>query len=250
MLILGLGAFFLSCYFSIDALSRRQPIAIAWIMGLVLIGFGLVSSQLSVYYKRKKSKNWMIFGVAWLLILVYSINTTTSSFYDHWVMNSAKTAQAASSGNTNRELLASYERQLTDKATLMQDKRKRLTVFQAMLKLYEDPAKVKGSEYNNATWGALSLEKEIGAVAKEIDALNKSKDALLLANPKIKVSTVQSSSYYEWVATVFKRLRLSADTLQFIVDLIPAIVLDMISSLAIYVFLFLGRKEIDLVEEV
>jgi hypothetical protein len=247
MLLFAAGAFFLSCYFSIDALSKRQPVWIAWLMGAVLIGFGLISFELSVYYKRQKNKNWWIFGTAWLLILIYSINTTTSSFYDRWTMRETVMEASTASDEASVSLLASYETQEVDKKTLIADKRIRLANFQATLKKYEDPELTKGAEYNNATWGAISLEKEIVVLSKELTTITEQKNALLRENPAVKKesSVGKPSNYYEWVATIFKRFKVSADTLQFTVDLIPAVVLDLISSLALYVFLFLGKKPID-----
>jgi hypothetical protein len=247
MLIFAIGAFFLSCYFSIDALSKRQPVWIAWLMGVVLIGFGLVSAELSVYYKRQKSKNWWIFGIAWLLILFYSINTTTASFYDRWTVRETRMDVAVASDEASRSLLLSYETQESDKKILIADKRIRLANFQATLKKYEDPELTKGAEYNNATWGAISLEKEIVALSKELTGVTELKNSLLRENPAVKKesSANKPSNYYEWVANIFKKFKVNADTLQFIVDLIPAIVLDLISSLALYVFLFLGKKPID-----
>jgi hypothetical protein len=251
MLFLGIGAFFLSCHFAIDALSKRQPIWIAWIMAAVLIGFGLMSAELAVYYKLQKKKTWWVFALTWLLILFYSINTTTSSFYDRWNARAASIDVLVSGNEASRALLDSYDRQINDNGILAQDKRIRLTTFQATIKKYDDATLVKGTEYNNATWGAISLEKELKTLQGAIEKATAAKQQLLIENPDVKrdVKKEKPSDYYVWVSGIFRRFGVNADTLQFVVDLIPALVLDLISSLSLYVFLFLGKKPIDIKEE-
>jgi hypothetical protein len=242
VLFFAVLAFALSCFFGIDALAKRQPIFIAIIMGTVLIGFGRASAQVAVYKKRLVQKDWWIFAAVWAFTLIYSINSTTYSFYDRWVINQEKSNTSVIVNQANRALLDSYEKEENEKNIAISDKRKRLSVFQATIDKYLDPTLEKGKEYNTAVYGAIALEKEIDKLDGELKPILDKKRAILAENPEVKGATASTGrkTYYSFIAGIFKN-KFSSDGLQFIVDLIPAIIFDIICDLGLYVFLFLEK---------
>lgn len=244
MLICAMIAFVLSCIITVSELAKRQPLAIAVPMGIAFIGFGLCSSEMGFFYKKTKRPGLAFAFIAiWVMIVAYSINNTTSSFYDRWRERSMAQDNVAAQTITNQALFESYEKQEKEKDTLIADKRKRLAIFQATLDKYVDPELKRGAEYNNATWGAISLEKEIKALDTDRTLIIEKKQKLLESHTDIKKDTglTRVSTYYSFVSKIFKGL--SADLLQFIIDLLPALVLDLISSMALYVFLFVKEEK-------
>lgn len=246
VLVIGIVALALSCYFGVDSLTKRQALFIAIPLGIVLIGFGRSAFQVAVYKKRLGQDDWWIFGLVWVVILFYGMNSTTYSFYDRWTVKQSVVVSQTVADANSKELLTSYAKEENDVAMRVADKRKRLAVFQSTLDKYTaDPTLTKGSEYNTAVYGAIALEKEIKSLEDGLKETINKKRQLLEKKADASVTTaVGRKNYYEYVSGILKKW-LSADTLQFIVDLIPAIALDVICDMSLYIFLFLGKRPLD-----
>jgi hypothetical protein len=239
-------AFACSCFFMIDTIGRTQPKLIAWLMSIVILAFGNMSLEVAVYQKQKKNKNWILFIATWLFIVVYSITATTSSFYTRTVARDSTKDAAVAVNNANRTILSTFDAQIATKESLIADKRVRLATFQKTLEKYIDVSIERGKEYNNAYWAASSMEGSIKKLEDEKEVIVQKKLTLLSENPDVMkdAELEKSKNYYAWVATLFHG-RISASTVQFAVDLLPSILLDLISSLSLYVFLFMGKKRLD-----
>lgn len=239
-------AFACSSYFMIDTIGRTQPSFLAWLMSIVILAFGNMSLEVAVYQRQKKNKNWILFVATWVFIVIYSITATTSSFYTRTTAKDSTRDAEVAQNNTNRAILSTFEEQIAVKDKLIEDKRIRLTNFQKILEKYTDPSIEKGKEYNNAYWAASSMENDIKKLENEKDAIVQKKLKLLSENPDVMkdAELEKPKNYYAWIATIFGG-RISVSTIQFIIDLLPSILLDLISSLSLYVFLFLGKKPLD-----
>lgn len=239
-------AFACSCYFMIDTIGRTQPKLLAWPMSIVILAFGNMSLEVAVYQKQKKNGNWILFVATWIFIVIYSITATTSSFYTRTAARDGAKDAVVAANNANRVILTTFDEQIATKKSLIADKRVRLTNFQKTLEKYADTSIVRGKEYNNAYWAASSMEDSIKNLENEKEVIVQKKLTLLSENPDVMkdAELEKPKNYYAWVATLFHG-RVSVSTVQFAVDLLPSILLDLISSLSLYVFLFMGKKRLD-----
>jgi len=244
MLACAFIAFVLSCVITVTELGKRQPWIIAIPLGIALIGFSVCASEMGFYYSKiKKHGLAFIFLAIWILTVAYSINNTTSSFYDRWRQRTAEENVTTAQTLTNQALYDNLKIQITDIDAQIVDTRIRLVPFQNIIKKYDDPSVKKGAEYSNAYWGADSLEKKLKGLVEKKQGIVDKQNSLLEQHSDIKNDTgkTMKSTYYAFIAGIFKGV--NADFLQFTIDLIPALVLDVIASMALYVFLFVKEEK-------
>ena len=247
MLLCGIAALVGSIYFMIDKLSQVQPMFIAVLIGTTLIGFGTMSFEVAVYQKQRKIKAWFAFIIAWVFIIIYSVTATTGSFYNRTLAKTQAKEQSTVVVSANKVLYDKYEQQIKDINTLIEDRRVKLTNFQSILGKYADPSVERGKEYTNAYWSADSFEKAIRAQEEEKKKLVGEQVVLLQKSPEIvkDAELAKVKDYSVQIAYIFRAFHWDASVIQFIIDTIPSMLLDVISSLSFYVFLFLGKNPID-----
>lgn len=238
-------AIILSSYFSIEFLSKQFPWILALGLSITIIGFGTFAFEATMLFAKRKS--WVAtiaFGLLWIGIVTYTIGTSTSSLYESYLMKTYNKNVTSTITNANRELFKSYEQALQEQLSLMDDKRQRLTIQQNVLKEFDSLEKQRENKasYQNAYWAASQLEKDITNISNKVSELRNLQQELLKLDSKIVLTEEmeQRPDIYNWLAKIFKT---SSDYIQFILQVIPAAVLDIISPTALYLFLFLKKKE-------
>jgi ribosomal protein L14E/L6E/L27E len=251
MLFVGIGALIGSIYFMIDKLSQTQPMWLASLLGIVLIGFGTMCFEVATYQRRIKAKSWWTFILIWGFVIIYSITATTGSFYNRSVIRKQGQESITVVTSAQKAIYDKYQTQIDGYNNDIKDRRVKLTNFQKTLEKYADPSIERGKEYNNAYWSADTFEKAIRANEAKKNELIAKQTEILNTNPDIVKDTELNKvkDYSEQLAYIFRGLHWEAASIQFVVDTIPSMLLDIISSLSLYVFLFLGKKRLDSKEE-
>jgi hypothetical protein len=251
MLLVGLGALIGSIYFMVDKIAQTQPIWLAVLLGITLICFGTMCFEVAIYQNRIGSKSWWIFIAIWVFIIIYSITATTGSFYNRNILKKQKQEISTVSTSAQKTIYNKYQVQIEGYDKNIADRRVKLNNFHKILEKYTDISLVKGKEYNEAYWSADTFEKAIRDDEKEKNKLVEKQTKLLVDNPDIVKDTELNKirDYSEQIAYIFRGWHWDAAIVQFVIDTIPAMLLDIMSSLSLYVFLFLGKKTLDSEEE-
>jgi hypothetical protein len=247
MLVFAAVAFYLSCYFSIQYLKERQPAYIAWLISVALIGFGNFSFEIAAFTRKqgKKGASWL-FLLAWAFILVYSVSTTIGSLYNSYVDTLFNKETVLVQTNAARMEYSNLLANEKNKNTELDDKRKRLSIQQGILATFDTLEKQRADRkgYGDASWLSTVYERDTKKLGEELSKIREQLTELIQKNPEIArdIKVEKKPDYYEWLAKIFKS---SADWIQFIMQTIPAVVLDIISSASLYVFLFLNNIAVD-----
>jgi hypothetical protein len=244
MLLFGLASLFLSCYYSIHWLGSQQSMAISWIMGITLIGFGLFSFEISIYQRQKGKKSWLLFLLVWCFIVLYNVSTILASLYSSYSVKITTSETQAVVTTAERQRYTGILDAIKDKEAILGSLQKKLIVQQQVLAEYDTRAKQLSDSkgYGNASWLVTVTEKEIKTLDKDIQGERVKTDELLKNNPNImkEMGKENTLDFFAWISKLF---RISPAMIQFILQVIPAMVLDVISAAALYVFLYLGREE-------
>jgi hypothetical protein len=232
----------LSIYFSMSFLSKQFPWIMALLLSCTLVGFGVFAFECFSLFMKRKAWGWMaFFGALWVCVTIYTVGTSTSSLYESY-LNRVQVSQAkASTSDANRQLYSNYQDEEANLQQQIEDKRKRLEIQQTVMETFDTYEKQQANKaaYNNAYWLAGQLEKEIAGIQTKISETRDKRQKLLIGDSTITTIGVNRKGIYEWLAGIFKT---SADMIQFVLQVIPAAVLDIIAPLSLYIFLFLRKK--------
>lgn len=241
----SISALVLSVFFSVTFLSKQFNPFLAVALSSTIVGFGTFCFEaMTLFGKRKSWGASILFAVIWVGIVCYSCGTSISALYESYLLRMYNKTVTLTETNANRELYSSYDDEEKSKLELMEDKRKRLDIQQGILEELNTMEKQKANKasYQNAYWAASQLEKEITTISERVSKLRELKQELLKKDQNISRNKAEDTKpdIYSWLAKIFKT---SSDFMQFVLQAIPAVVLDIISPLALYLFLFLRKKE-------
>lgn len=243
MLIVAIPAIVLSGYFSIDALGASLPFGVALTMGIVLCGFAVLTFEATILFKRDKNLMWIATGAMWLILMVFSATSIVTSLYNNYVSREETKEKQEVIVDKDYTLYKGYEDKIKEAETAKIVTNSKIKSEQAILDELNtiEKQKINQQRYNTALVRISVGQKEIKAQQDIIDEATASKNVLLQNNPELLLLNIEKrQTAFAWLATIFNT---TEGLVQFYIQTIPALALDLIGSLALYVFFFPKKKK-------
>ena len=239
--IVSIPALVLSAYFSIIWLGEQLPFLVALSMGIVLISFGTMAFELSIFFFRDKNKMYIVFFIAWIALTGFNITNTVASLYNTYLYNVSVKESNKSQDTANANI---YTRMLDNEKAKKEEKiQVEFRMKSAMNVVNELDTLEKQAEnrtrYNEALQRIVVAEKEIKKINDELNKISIDISSYLKDNTKV-VKVENNKNVFDFIGGIFK---VEAEYIQFVMLVIPAIILDIIASLSLYVCLFMKKKE-------
>jgi hypothetical protein len=243
MLIIAVPALLLSAYFSVSALGTSLPFFVAFTMGTVLITFATVAFEATVLFRRDNNKMWIATGIMWLVLMVFSAASIITSLYNNYVSREdmkEKEAIQTEAVYTTYSNAKDAKEQAIEAQNRAKDRMKGYQIVINELDTLEKQNKNR-SRYIEAISGLKNTEEAIQKQQVTINNNTEIMNSQLKENPELlQAGKIKRDNAYQWLGRIFG---ISEGLVQFYLQTIPAVCLDLLASLAFYVFFFPKKKE-------
>jgi len=225
MLAVGVGSVVISAYYNVLLALDFLPAFLAIIAGCIFVLFSVVSFETILLFSTFKSMNkWKrrvtMAGlvIVWLVAVIFSITSVVNGRYEKYM--STQHDKAGSNMSVNAERLKWNNLQERKKALIMRINERRAQLTKA--ELVNDK---KLERYNASIEAIRGLE--INMIKKNPEATDANRTA------------GDYTDFYAWLAAV---LSVSKEKIHFFISMLPAFFFDVISPIAIALFLFLKKN--------
>ena len=244
MLVIAIPALFLSGWFSVDTLSTMLPAPIDLIAGVTLVGFATFAFEGAVVYRRAKNKIWILLGILWIILLSFSMSAILQSLYNNYLdaKEIKTTSQATLQVDVKQynDLEEKIDKLEEDKNRILENIKPYKATMQELDTLEEQNQ--NRTRFTEAVKLVTASEVNIKTIDTDIDKNKKEQDTILARNPEVIMQTEKQVrlTFYGLVGKIFN---VDEDFMTFIIQAIPALALDLIASVSLFVFLFPNKKE-------
>lgn len=246
MAIIGIGAAFMSIYFSVTWLLEYLHIVFAIILGTIMILFSIAAFETLVIFKNNKQSILMIpFAFLWLIVLIFSMVSTVGVLFNNQITMEEEQIEEQIGTvykNLEWEIYNQTEVEIIDK---IQIKKEEVQTFQKLISSFSnlDTRKEDSSIY----WETLRVlgksQNELQILTDELKKTQQDKLDFLNKNQQtgiIKETQIEEKSFYVWISSVTgSEIRY----VRFFLYVFPAVFIDLISPLAIAIAMFLKKKK-------
>lgn len=247
MLIIGIGAVLLSCYFSIRWLLEYLHIFWAFILGFIMVLFSAFSPEALILFKL--NRNWLmmvIISITWITALSFSMISTVAVLYNQLMIEEKEEIEKKTENifkNLEWEMYNINEEEIV---SLIKEKEEELKIVNNLLKQFDnlDIREEKKDEWLSGLYTKRKAEEVIEKYRMELKEIREKKLQFAHENKEeagsIQETTVQIESFYVWIAGIFN---LESDKVQFWVSVFPAVFIDIIAPIALAIAMFLRRRK-------
>jgi len=225
MLAVGVGSVIISAYYNVLLALDFLPAFLAIIAGCIFVLFSVVSFEtillFSTFKAMGKWKRRMTMAglvLVWLVAVIFSITSVVNGRYEKYM--STQHDKAGSNMTVNAERLKWNNLQERKKALII-----RINERRAQLTKAELVSDKKLERYNASVEAIRGLE--INMIKKNPEATDANRAA------------GEYTDFYAWLAAV---LGVSKEKIHFFISMLPAFFFDVISPIAIALFLFLKKN--------
>ena len=246
MLVIGIGAAVISAYYTQIWQHETLNLFWSWFLSLIMIGFSSAAflTLIGLLTKSIHSKfsTWLlasIFFILWVICLLYSIQVTVAGRYAQYQEIVIKNKVNENNALVENVKMSNMVDTINSLKVEKTNNQKRLDT---LLKQADDIQKgneVKGESWVTIQSRILNVQGIIASLNTEIENKNSEYEKLLERSPIIS-SNDAKFGFYDWAAKVYKTDR---GNIEWIMLLFPSLFLDIVSPIALAVFMFLGRKK-------
>ena len=232
-LLIGIGASYLSVYFTFIWLNVVMPSVYAFSLSLFMVGFSIISFESFIIFKqRKKYFLIFLFFVLWFAVFLFSMSSTVAGQYNK-LLQKTITEQTDNSGNYNNVLLyTEYNEKVKDLELDLKSVREERAKLQEYL--IEIDIKEEKASYDDVNYRIYLKNIRIDDLRWKIDVVKKQKEDLLKSD--VKINVVENVSFFDWVSSI---INIPSNIIQFWLSIFPAIFIDIISPLSFAIVMFL-----------
>ena len=236
LLFIGVGATYLSIYFSYIYLATHLSTFNAFILAVVMVVYGVASFELmTLLWMRLRRFLAGVFAVLWLVVTVFSMASTIAGQYNGNMARVQADAVARSGAWEKTKEYEQYRQEREELQTSLADARAEDKRVEALLLQYKS---LQQMEDGRRTYNQLRQEKRqiagtVQTVLKRLEALDKGRPAAARDEQRL--------DFYMWVGAV---LGIRPDVFQFWLSLFPALFIDLAAPFSIAVFLFVRDQEV------
>lgn len=231
LLLIAAMAFVLSVYFTGMWFAGKFHWAISGLISLTMVMFMVVSTQCLRYTKGFMVK--MLIYVSFSIAFLFSIGSTIAGQYTALTVKQTENVAQTNSGaamDLREKKREALESRIEEKKGLM-------SVHQSTLEMLSST-----EEGRLENWQSIATErKNIDRFMTEIDGLYTQMDALddEVFESMEQFTVEQRDDFYTFMAEMFG---IEVSRMEFIIAVLPAVFVDLISALSLNLFLFI-RKE-------
>ncbi len=243
MLVLGLCASIASAYYAQIWQHETLNIFWSWFLSLIMIGFsssafltliGLLSHSI-----KSKISTWLlsgIFFILWIVCLIYSVQVTVAGRFSQYQEIVSDNAVMSNTIGINKikvnNVLQSIDSLKADKT----NNQKQLEVLLTQYEYVQLGMGAKGETFQSIQNKIILVQKTLNDISAKIDKKSLEYEQLLINSPIEE----NKFSFYDWAAKIYKT---DKSNIEWIFILFPSLFLDIVSPIALAVFMFLGRKK-------
>jgi hypothetical protein len=221
----------------------------AIIFSVFIVGFLNLAFQFIILFINKKAQNgwWkavnlaiaFVFFVAWLLCLIYSINSTIAGQYNAEIKNTKVVIVENNESNKNKMIIDTLNNSIIDWENEIKFKEQQRTEYLSIMKSLNIDVTNDRNVYNRHNRLIYNRSNEIDALRKEI-VTNRLKIQNMLQDSELaNIINIETNDIYKWYSNI---LGISTSIVKFYLNIFLAIIIDIISPLLLG-FVFFYRKE-------
>ena len=244
MAVAGIGAAVVSGYFMILKLSQVMPFLLAALLGSIMVCFSVLAFETVIVFLRRHQKTIAsLFIGAWFAIWVFTLLACVSGFFSFYSSILKTEIEQTAPQQINRQQLDLVHERQSDLRNNIAEKRKEIedlqTLVAQMSTSMADREKYAG-EYANAQARLLSREDQLTKLQDDLQATRDQESTLIASTPSI-VTEQRSADFYGWLSGI---TGIRSGTLELIVSMFPALLIDLMASGGLAIALFLeGEKK-------
>lgn len=241
MLVVALIVFYISTYFTyIWFLTMFQPIK-SVLLSFSIVATSITSFEMMILFKKDKSF-WgaFFFGLLWIGVVSFSVTTGLSGQLNLRIEKKIQYQESNVDDESKILLYRNYESRIQQLNIDLNSIRKEREKLQEFINKSSFDTTNDKREYTNLNYRIYLKNNQITKIRKEIEKIEKEKELLLKENVKLKVT--KRVDFFIWLEKV---LKISSDKLRFVLYLILAIFVDIISPVNFSIVMFYKRKEVN-----
>lgn len=250
MAIIGMGASWLSMYYTRIWLLEFLPASLASLLSSIMILFSVAAFEtLLIFWANRKMFPIVIFSFVWVVVLVFSVMSTIAGQYNARVTKREEITIERTEITHARLTLESYDSEEKELLESLAEKRIELKASQVLFSQFDtlEQRKEDWRFYWNTKRAMNDSTLQIEKLQAQIKEVRETKRQLLKQSQQ-SAGIVQETeelvyaSFYVWLSEVLKAKPMM---IQFWLSIFPAVFIDIIAPLSISISLFLTfwRKE-------
>lgn len=224
-LIIGSISAYLSIVFSYKWLVNFLNPLNSFLFAVAVVSFLIISFEMIIILRKKKKFIMLtMFAFLWVCSTLFSMSSTMAG----QIQKKIDKENMANSNSNNVLIYNQLEEEITDLKIDLKSKRIERDKLNSFLNTMEENDK----EYKNINYRLYLKNKDIELLRNNISKLLSKKTELLNSG----VSLQKYNDFFSWISLVFK---IKGYIFEFILFLLPALFIDLISPLSFAIVLFL-----------
>jgi hypothetical protein len=251
MLIVGIGSIIVSIFYNIKLSMEFLPGILAIIAGCIFVLFSVISFEvilLFISFRKiaywKKTISIIGFIILWLIVATFSISATVSGRYERYMLNQQDISGEYRTISAGKLKWKNIQERKQDLIHRINEKRNQISQFNKISSKIEDISTREGhgTTFTDTQWRISQAEKDLDRYSQSLERLREEETKQLETSPETTAADEKSGSYisfYEWLSTIFG---VPKEKIHFFLSLMPAFFFDVVSPIAIAIFLFLKKE--------
>jgi hypothetical protein len=238
--IIGSISAFLSMYYSYIWFASNMYKFLAIFFSVIMVSFSVCAFEIIIWLRQEKKHLISgFFSFLWIIVLLLSMISTVAGLYNkYWEKKNIKIIQNT---DNNYKLLKELENQEQQYKQDIEDKIKERKRFLKILSEFDTNKEIKENKkqinsYRNSLY---YLDKDIKKLKEKLNSVIEEKKELLSKNKNVK--ELNEDDFFTWAEKIIK---VKSYVLQFILNIFPAVFIDIIAPLCFALVLFFNRKNI------
>lgn len=235
LLFIGLGAVYMSIYYSYIWLLDFLSPARALLLSLIMICFAVISFELIVFfYQLKKYVLVGIFAIMWFVVTFFSMISTVAGQYNSRMDTISKRYENQKNIESSNREYTEYIEQKEELQDALKILKQEYNTYQTLLLSYtQEKIDNDKMNYEAIQWRKNKAYGEIQTLLSLLNKLRQNKEAR-------KVIDKSVPDFYLWMGGLW---HWKAEKIQFWLSIFPAIFIDILAPLSFAVVIFVGGNE-------
>jgi len=231
LFFIGVGATYMSIYYSQMWLQEFLNFSLSLLLALVMVLYAVGSFELIILFRIKRKFLMMIvFSFLWIIVSVFSMVSTIAGQYNGRMEKIQSMYTEKNKQFQNNQEVKKYNDSMQTYKEQLKDIQEQDQQIYKLLSNYDTVEKINANRriYNRLTWNRYKNNKKKEELLKKIEQLKKEKPLEILQKDK--------KNFYRWVDTIF---HIGADRIQFWLSIFPAIFIDIVAPFSFAVVIFI-----------
>ena len=232
-LFIGLLSLILSIYFTYIWFIEFLNPFISGFLAVSMVGFSIISFEMLIlFFQSKNYMGFIAFLLLWIIVVIFSITSTIAGQYNHFLKIEKKEVKIDQNGLKIYESLELQINQVNEELSSRKQEREKLKEFMNSITDFED------KNYKNINYQISVKNKLISNLSEKLTNLQNEKTELLKNNDKMFIE--KQFNFFEWISSV---LKVKKSTVQFWLNLFPAVFVDISAPICLAVAIFLKKED-------